>query len=82
MWLGQDTAAPVKQADDEERRERLDINTANEIELIDIGFTREQARNIVSYRKKAKFKEVSELMNVPGITADKYKELKPSLKVK
>jgi len=84
MWLGEDASAPapVKQYQEDTKKERLNINTANEIELIDAGFTREQARNIVSYRKKTKFKDIAELMGVPGITVEKYKEMKPLLKVK
>ena len=84
MWLGQDPSAPapVKQYQDDTAKERLNINTANEIELIDVGFTREQARNIVSYRKKSKFREIADLMNVPGITIEKYREIKSALKVK
>jgi len=84
MWLGQNVPPPtsVTPYGEDIKKEQLNINTANEIELIDVGFTREQARNIVSYRKKTKFKDISELMNVPGITPEKYEELKSSLKVK
>jgi DNA uptake protein ComE-like DNA-binding protein len=82
MWLGQESSStqPAQPEVQGQQKDKLDINTANEIELIDIGFTREQARNIVAYRKKTKFKKIEDVINVPGITMEKYKEVKNSIK--
>ncbi len=85
MWLGQETSSGADSeqiAGAEFAREQLNINTANEIELIDVGFTREEARNIIAYRKKSKFKKIDDLSSVPGMTPEKFNKIKLKLKIR
>ncbi|MCS7184664.1 MAG: helix-hairpin-helix domain-containing protein [bacterium] len=58
--------------------EKLNINTATLEQLLELpGMTQAVARNIIRYRQKQYFQDISELQNVAGVTGDLYAAIRP-----
>ncbi|MCD8213475.1 MAG: helix-hairpin-helix domain-containing protein [Campylobacter sp.] len=59
----------------------VDLNTASKKELMDLGFNKNQALNIIKYRKAHKFKNINELTNVKGIKFSQVEKVKDKILV-
>lgn len=58
-------------------QEKININTATKDELTSLnGIGEATANKIINYRNKNKFKEIEDIMNVPGIGEAKFNNLK------
>ena len=58
-------------------QEKININTATKDELISLnGIGEATANKIINYRNKNKFKEIEDIMNVPGIGEAKFNNIK------
>jgi competence ComEA-like helix-hairpin-helix protein len=60
---------------------KVHLNLADEDQLMKIeGMTKNLAKAIIDYREKSGFfKKPEDLLNVPGLTKNKYKTLNPQL---
>lgn len=57
--------------------EKININTATKDELTSLnGIGEATANKIINYRNKNKFKEIEDIMNVPGIGEAKFNNIK------
>lgn len=58
-------------------QEKININTATKDELTRLnGIGEATANKIINYRNKNKFKEIEDIMNVPGIGEAKFNNIK------
>lgn len=58
-------------------QEKININTATKDELTSLnGIGEATANKIINYRNKNKFKEIEDIMNVPGIGEAKFNNIK------
>lgn len=58
-------------------QEKININTAAKDELTSLnGIGEATANKIINYRNKNKFKEIEDIMNVPGIGEAKFNNIK------
>ena len=58
-------------------QEKININTATKDELTSLnGIGEATANKIINYRNKNKFKEIEDIMNVPGIGETKFNNIK------
>lgn len=58
-------------------QEKININTATKDELTSLnGIGESTANKIINYRNKNKFKEIEDIMNVPGIGEAKFNNIK------
>lgn len=58
-------------------QEKININTATKDELTSLnGIGESTANKIINYRNKNKFKEIEDIMNVPGIGEAKFSNIK------
>lgn len=58
-------------------QEKININTATKDELTSLnGIDEATANKIINYRNKNKFKEIEDIMNVPGIGEAKFNNIK------
>lgn len=58
-------------------QEKININTATKDELTSLnGIGEATANKIINYRNKNKFKEIEDIMNVPGIGEAKFSNIK------
>lgn len=58
-------------------QEKININTATKDELTSLnGIGETTANKIINYRNKNKFKEIEDIMNVPGIGEAKFSNIK------
>lgn len=58
-------------------QEKININTATKDELTSLnGIGEAMANKIINYRNKNKFKEIEDIMNVPGIGEAKFNNIK------
>lgn len=58
-------------------QEKININTATKDELTSLnGIGEATANKIINYRNKNKFKEIEDMMNVPGIGEAKFNNIK------
>lgn len=63
-----------------ENSEKININTANKNELMELsGVGESTANKIIEYRKTTAFIEIEDIMNVPGIGESKFKNIKNSI---
>lgn len=60
----------------------IDINTCSIEELLTLpGIGNARANNIIEYRKKNKFNDISDIMNVSGISENLFNKIKEYIKV-
>ena len=60
----------------------VNLNTASASELQSLkGIGAKSAQNIISYRKKHKFKRIDEIKNVKGIGEKKFESIKSELTI-
>ena len=58
-------------------QEKINLNTATKDELTSLnGIGESTANKIINYRNKNKFKEIEDIMNVPGIGEAKFNNIK------
>ena len=58
-------------------QDKININTATKDELTSLnGIGEAMANKIINYRNKNKFKEIEDIMNVPGIGEAKFNNIK------
>lgn len=67
-------------SNDNENSEKININTANKNELMELnGVGESTANKIIEYRKTTAFIEIEDIMNVPGIGESKFENMKNSI---
>ncbi|WP_169784051.1 ComEA family DNA-binding protein [Campylobacter curvus] len=59
----------------------VDINKADKKELIELGFNKSQAMNIIKYRKAHPFKSTDELTKVKGVNFSQVQKIKDKISV-
>lgn len=61
---------------------KVNINSATNEELIDVGFNSSQASSIISYRKEnGQFEAIEDLLNVKGIGKSTYAKVKTKITI-
>ena len=62
--------------------EKVNINKANESELLSVGFTSSQAPNIVSYRSQSgPFEAIEDVLNVKGVGKATFEKVKNKIRI-
>ncbi len=83
MAAGTDAGPPPEQAPVASEDRRININTADPEELVQlsgIGPTRAQA--IVSAREKRRFRRIEDILRVPGIGRKTFARIRDSIRVR
>lgn len=77
-----DENTSVEQESDSSISEKININTATKDELETLnGIGEATANKIINYRKSNPFKEIEDIMNVPGIGETKFNNIKEDISI-
>lgn len=62
--------------------EKVNINKANESELLSVGFTSSQAPNVISYRSQSgPFEAIEDVLNVKGVGKATFEKVKNKIRI-
>lgn len=62
--------------------EKVNINLSDEQQLLNVGFSKEAAKNIIRWRKRqGEFKQIEDIINVPGITFETLDKVRDKITV-